>query len=446
MARFNIEKVEEAIADYHLATVFGHYDSPGEKLAANRNFKRVAEDVMYIAEAANRDTVLNRQLERIVLLKKRRDASEPGSYAYEEADLEMGNLMFSIGTILAHGRLRRYMGSDRQIRGIHLELKSGIVRWFNKNGLTMDRLLDSLDAITELHINKKHNYETVCTDEELERKILEEIRNLASTADAQALVSVCYTQLMEWVAKVDEDTDARHLLMPTPKLIERYCMYSDGTVKDRKLWQYSATNAIQDCSSAIGRYLDSMAKRTGQEIALDDTEVEVYDPIKGEDVTIRRYRRVSQYAMDGDADDFPTPNPEMVNLIDRVLKEVDFTPKQKTMFYDRYVRCWSPEHICNSLKIERNNYDKTWSDEIIPKIRGYFGVDKINKAFEKKAIMAYDKEEYEEKGVNATAVGYWESIGKASADKGVDKSDIAKCVRGKKYSAGGYIWVEVTAK
>lgn len=446
MKKFNIDKVEEACADFRLAMVLGNYESPGEKLAANRNTNRIIEDVLDIVEKANRDTVLNRQLQRIVELQKERLASSPGSWAYEKADLEMGHLMLSVATILAHGRLKGYIRSDSKFKNVHLDLKSSIVRWFNKNGLTMDRLLDSLDRITVIGINKDHDLVTVCLDADLERKIMKEIADLASTADAQTLVSESYTELMRWVAEVDEDTDVLHLLMPRPKLIEKDCVYSDGTVKDRALWQYGCTNAIHESSAVVGRYLNSLIKTTNNNVALDDTEVDIYDPVAGEDVTVRKYRRVSQYAMDGDADDMPQPNQEMTNLIDRVLKEADLTPKQRTMFYDRYVRCWSMVHICDALKISEENYTKTWSDEIYPKLRRFFGAENVSQAFEKKAIMAYDKAEYELKGTNADAAGYWESIGQASAETGVRKSHISECVRGKRYSAGGYFWIEVTAK
>ena len=446
MAKFNIDKVEEACADFRLAMALGEYGSPGEKLAANRNTKRIIEDVLDIVEKANRDTILNRQLQRIVELQKERLASSPGSWAYEKADLEMGHLMLSVATILAHGRLKGYIRNDSKFKDVHLDLKASIVRWYNKNGLTMDRLLDSLDRITVIGINKDHDYITVCLDEELERKIMKDIADLASTADAQALVSESYTELMQWVAEVDEDTDVMHLLMPRAKLIEKDCMYADGALKDRKLWQYGCTNAIHESSAAVGRYMESLVKRTKNDIALDDTECEVYDPVTGEDVTIRKYRRVSQYAMDGDADDMPQPNQEMQGLIDRVLKDVDFTPKQRTIFYDRFVRCWSTSHIADSLGISVDNLDKTWNDKMMPKLRRYFGAEKIERAFEKKAIIAYDRTEYELKGTNATAVGYWESIGQASAEKGVDKGNIVNCIKGKRYSAGGYVWFEVTAK
>lgn len=344
-------------------------------------------------------------------------------------------------TILVQTRLKRLYNNENTTNEQHRITKAKISAYMDKNGHG-NRVQTAIDELNKLYIvkhNKNGEYITVCTDKQQAQAIEKKIAEYTALGNdgGHDLIYSAYLKLWDYISKVDISTVSNdYLLQPFETVILKSKVYRNGSPKDASLWQYTTTNIIKEITKEISRQIES-------ERAVRDTAVpyeEVTTELDGE--SIRQYHRTKALYCDT-VTDFNGKVATIINnqtteqFFESIPEKCGLSKMESIVLKLHYLDNMSFDEIADKYQVAQETVIKhncRLKEKIVKS--GIFAkhglTEKTDNLQRAKTIYMFTTQ-----GEYITA---FESIGQANKTLNISKGCISENLKGKRKTAGGYVF------
>lgn len=415
------------------------------------NAKRIAKSTEKIVSyAEKKDNMVNVLARAIVKrYKKTKDIN----------DKTLTTLIYALGKMMLLAKLKNLqaggnnnLSENNSWSKINYDMQSNLFGYSDSNNKPID-ITDRLNDLFSFKYNRNGDLVEVCESKTEVQDCMKVLADLTNDNETDLLQDAVMPILETILSKPVEKLTVNCLLLPYEYVVQSSTRYSDGSKKPPVFWQKDVSNTINDISKNLSNSIKankSLRDYTPKVGYIETT-------IDGDQNAYRTYKKATMLELTAVKDYNNkiityTADKAMYDLKNKVYKLAKLSPREKMVF---------TRHIMNGeclVKIAVDcNIDIKTAEDAVYKIKNKiakYGKDIFSQEILEKFNITDTEAEREKikkansneskkikilvKHIESKKTFEFNSLGDASKALGVDKSNLAKVLKGKRKATAGY--------